>query len=477
VFSKIFIVGLGLIGGSLAADIRSHGIARQIIGYDNNKDNLETAEKLGLIDKPSTLKEGACCELIILSVPVSQIPQVYEKISPYLGRKSIVIDTGSVKGYVIKQITNIKNSERFVPCHPIAGTENNGPAAAKRGLFKGKNVIITSDRGNESVQKIAKFWRLVGANVVFMNANKHDEIFATVSHLPHFVAYSLVDSVLVDGNLPEYIGGGLADYTRIAASSPAMWSDIFIYNKQNLLKAVGKYESSLKRLKNCIIAGNGVTRFLSAVQKAKLASKKNAQIIIAVDGPSGVGKSSIAQHIANELNFFYIDSGALYRALAVIDRFDESKLEFIRQDGKWLLCYNGSNIENNIRTEKAAAAASKIAREIKTREKVNNIIYSMVGENSAVVEGRDAGTAIFPNADLKLFLDAPLVLRAERRMKDDKAATAQQINARDRQDKSRAISPLRAASDAIYLDTSASYDTVVRMVDSVIRNVLKISIS
>ncbi len=475
-FSKVFIIGLGLIGGSLALDIREHKLSDKIIGYDSDQSNLNEAVRLGIIDEAVPLESVDQSDFIVLSVPVGQIPNVYKKIAPRLNDEAIVIDTGSVKEYIINRINRIENSQCFVPCHPIAGTENNGPSAAVPGLFKKKNVIITTEKRDGRIDKVSELWKSVGATVVFMNAKRHDKIFAAVSHLPHIAAYSLVDSVIVDGHLPQYVGGGLADYTRIAASSPSMWNDIFIYNKKNLIESIEKYEKSLNRLKECIENERGVLEFLSAARDAKLENIEDKQIIITVDGPSGVGKSSVSQRIAEKLDFLYIDSGALYRAKAMIKNIDEMQLKFRNSGGKWDLFYGGKSIEGDIRGEKAAIAASNIAKDSKIRENINRMIYHMVGRQSAVVEGRDAGTAIFPNADLKLFLDAPLEVRAERRAKDDKLATKEQLNNRDMQDTGRTASPLYMAADAVYLDTTASYDRVFRMINSVIRNILKISV-
>ncbi len=475
-FSKVFIIGLGLIGGSLALDIREHKLSGKIVGYDSDQSNLNEAVRLGIIDEAAPLESVNQSDFIVLSVPVGQIPDVYKKIAPRLNDETIVVDTGSVKGYIINRINRIENSQCFVPCHPITGTENSGPSAAVPGLFKKKNVIITTEKKGSRIEKVSELWRSVGAAIVFMNAERHDEIFAAVSHLPHIAAYSLVDSVIVNGHLPRYIGGGLADYTRIAASSPSMWNDIFIYNKKNLTKSIEKYEKSLNRLKECIENERGVLEFLSTVRNAKLENVEDRQIIITVDGPSGVGKSSVSQRIAEKLDFLYIDSGALYRAKAIIKDIDEMQLKFRNSGGKWDLFYGNKSIEGDIRGEKAAIAASNIAKDSKIRENINGMIYRMVGKRSAVVEGRDAGTAIFPNADLKLFLDAPLEVRTKRRTKDDKSATKKQLSDRDMQDTGRAVSPLSMAADAVYLDTTASYDRVLKMINSVIRNTLKISI-
>ncbi len=467
-FEKVFIIGLGLIGGSIAYDIKDRGLAKMVAGYDINNSNLSVAKSLGLINTALPIEDLSDFDLIIISVPVGDIPKIYKKIASSLSEGTIVIDTGSVKKFVLDAVSKIKSKAFFIPCHPIAGIENNGPHAALRGLFNNKNVIITTDDRGSDVEKIIKFWKSLGSYPVLMDATEHDKIIAVMSHLPHVIAYSLVDSTIEDAEIPKFMGGGMADFTRIACSSPKMWRDIFVYNKEYVLFAIDKYEKSLCKLKTRIKKGTGIMEFLSRVQSAKLSHKRDRQLIIAVDGPSGAGKSSVSREIANRLGFLYIDSGALYRTKACIVDLDIKKLAFENYNGKWNLFYNGKNIDNLIRSEAAGKSASDMAKNTKVRNEINELIYRMVGNDSAVVEGRDMGTKVFPNAVLKLFLDAPIDVRAKRRKKDDCNATKEQMENRDIQDTERSAAPLVPAKDAVYIDTSASYKSVVKMINSIV---------
>ncbi len=467
-FEKVFIIGLGLIGGSIAYDIKDLGLAKMVAGYDINSNNLAVAESLGLVNTDIPIDNLSDFDLIIISVPVGDIPKIYKKIASSLSESTIVIDTGSVKKSVLDAVSKIKSKASFIPCHPIAGTENNGPNAALRGLFNNKSVIITTDDRDSNVEKIIKFWKSLGSHPVLMDAAEHDKIIATMSHLPHITAYSLVDSIIENDKIPEFMGGGMADFTRIACSSPKMWRDIFVYNKKYVLSAIDKYEKSLFKLKTRIKKGTGIMEFLSRVQSAKLLHKRDRQFIIAVDGPSGAGKSSVSREIAERFGFLYIDSGALYRTKACIVDLDIKKLAFKKYNGKWNLFYNGKNIDNLIRSEVTGKAASDMAKNIKVRDEINELIYRMVGNDSAVVEGRDIGTKVFPNAVLKLFLDAPIDIRAKRRKKDDSNATKEQMKDRDIQDTERSAAPLVPANDAVYIDTSASYKSVVKMINSIV---------
>ncbi len=471
-FKKVFIIGLGLIGGSIASDIKDLRLAKKVAGYDIFENNLKIAESIGLIDFAMPIENLSDFDLIIISAPVGDIPEIYKKIVPSLSKRSIVIDTGSVKKYIVDEVAKIKSEASFVPCHPIAGTEKNGPNAALSGLFKNKTVVITTDDRNSDVEKIAGFWKDLGADPIFMSADRHDKIFAMMSHLPHVAAYSLVESTIEDDKMSEFMGGGMADFTRIAFSSPKMWRDIFVYNKKYVLSAIYKYEKSLCKLRTCIENQAGIMDFLSRAQTAKLLQKKNRRIIIAVDGPSGAGKSSVSREIADKLKFIYIDSGALYRAKAYIKDLDMKKLEFKKQNEKWNLFYSGKNIDGSIRSEKVGMKASDIAKDAKVRDEVNSLIYHMVGNNSAIVEGRDIGTKVFPNALLKLFLDAPIDIRAKRRKKDDCCSTKEQMEKRDTGDASRAADPLLSANDAVYIDTTASYKSVMKMISSIIRKTI-----
>ncbi len=259
-FKGILIIGLGLIGGSLAGSLKEEGYSGKIYAYDLREDRINLAKKNGFIDDGFTnLKDIPWEEidLVVIASPVKTFKKVAESIKPYLNENIVITDVGSVKGELVKELKEILKPYRFIGGHPIAGTEKEGVENAVIGLFKNKRFIITDDNKDEAVNRLKKLWEDLGSNVEFMNPNDHDFIFAAVSHLPHAVAYALVHSLIglsnqSDIDLFKYPGAGFKDFTRIAASSPEIWKDIFLENKENLLKSIEEYQKALDILKELI---------------------------------------------------------------------------------------------------------------------------------------------------------------------------------------------------------------------------------
>jgi len=265
-FQKMAIVGVGLIGGSLAMVCRQKGLAKQIVGYGRRLENLKKAVKLGVIDRffqdlHETVK-GA--DLIVLATPVGRLEALAREMASAVSREAVVMDVGSVKGDLVARLEEVlPNSSRFVGTHPIAGKEKTGVEAASATLFSGALCILTpTERTDPSaLESVKAVWEAAGARLVLMDAARHDQILAAVSHLPHLVAYALVNTVLetrVQGQeVRSFSGGGFRDFTRIAASSPEMWRDICLLNKDPLLGMIEAYEKTLARLKELIRQGNG----------------------------------------------------------------------------------------------------------------------------------------------------------------------------------------------------------------------------
>jgi len=259
-FKNILIIGLGLIGGSLGGSLREEGYKGKIYGFDLVEDRIKLAEERNIIDKGFTNFEDIPWEdidLVIIASPVKTFKKVAESIKPHLKEGTIITDVGSVKGDLVKQLKELFKPFRFVGGHPIAGTEKEGVENAVIGLFKNKRFIITDDVLDDSVNRLRKLWEDLGAKVEFMNPVEHDFIFAAVSHLPHAVAFALVHSLiglskLSDIDLFKYPGAGFKDFTRIAASSPEIWKDIFLENRENLLKTIEEYQKALDVLKELI---------------------------------------------------------------------------------------------------------------------------------------------------------------------------------------------------------------------------------
>lgn len=274
-FRTLAVVGLGLIGGSFALDVKRLGLAQKIIGYDQNPDHCAQALELGLVDtaSPDLDESLRTAELVLLAVPVRALPNVAAQLLPFWNPKAILTDTGSVKSPLLKAMRNAKFSEVcFVGGHPIAGGERFGPEAAIPELFCGKRFILTPEAQTKSVvaDRVRNLWTALGAEVLEMAASAHDQIFAAVSHLPHLLAYASIDAI-VRSDHPEalaYSGGGLKDFSRIASSSPEMWADIFLDNPTLLLDRVRVFRATLDTLTAAIISGDR-DRILKLLKNAK----------------------------------------------------------------------------------------------------------------------------------------------------------------------------------------------------------------
>ncbi|MCC6503585.1 MAG: prephenate dehydrogenase/arogenate dehydrogenase family protein [Deltaproteobacteria bacterium] len=260
-FNKVAIIGIGLIGGSLALVLRNEGIASNIVGIGRGLHNLESAQRLGIIDSfTRDIGEGfKDADLVVVAVPVLKIAETIRQAAPHLKPGCIVTDVGSVKGAVITEVTPlIPEGVHFVAGHPIAGTEHSGAEAAFPELYIGRKCILTPTQKTDSgaLEKVRFIWEATGAKVVVMDAASHDMILAAVSHLPHMIAYTLVNTVgdIEDSGVDalSYSAGGFKDFTRIASSSPEMWSDICAMNKAQLLKTIDGFSRRLESLRALI---------------------------------------------------------------------------------------------------------------------------------------------------------------------------------------------------------------------------------
>jgi len=265
-FEKIAILGVGLIGGSLAMVCKQKGLAKQIVGYGRRPENLKKAVKLGVIDRFfQDLREtvqGA--DLIVLATPVGQFEALAREMASALSKEAIVTDVGSVKGSLVTRLERLlPNGNRFVGAHPIAGKEKAGVEAASATLFVGAQCILTpTERTNPSaLESVKALWEATGSKLVLMDPVQHDQILAAVSHLPHLVAYALVNTVLetkIQGQeVVSFSAGGFRDFTRIAASSSEMWRDICLLNRDPILGMIEAYEKAITRLKQLIRQGDG----------------------------------------------------------------------------------------------------------------------------------------------------------------------------------------------------------------------------
>jgi len=262
---KLAVVGVGLIGGSLALALKEAGAVGHVVGVGRGLANLETALKLGVVDSiTQDLAVGvADADVVFLATPVQSLGTVAEQSMPHLKPGAILTDGGSVKQAVIDAIEpHLRDDVHFVPGHPIAGTENSGAEAAFATLYNDRRCILTPTKrtANEALECIRSMWQLVGSQVVMMEVDKHDRVLASISHLPHMVAYALVNAVgaydRYDENILEYSAGGFRDFTRIASSDPTMWRDIALTNRDALVEMMGQFEKFFAELKEDVASGS-----------------------------------------------------------------------------------------------------------------------------------------------------------------------------------------------------------------------------
>jgi prephenate dehydrogenase len=264
-YSKITVIGLGLIGGSLAWALKRAGNVGEVYGVDIDDGAIDYAIREHIIDVGSTdLRAGVNnADVVVIATYVGIIPKIAKSLASILSPDTTVTDVGSVKAKVVTEIENLLPKDvSFVGGHPIAGTERSGIFQASSELFKGKKCILTPtvNTSDESLVRVRKLWESVGAKVYTMTPEDHDRVFAYVSHLPHTVAYALLNSVASrEGRTAEifhFAGGGLKDFTRIGESSPEMWSDIFMANRENVLAAIVDFKKEIEKIRVTIEKGN-----------------------------------------------------------------------------------------------------------------------------------------------------------------------------------------------------------------------------
>lgn len=248
----ITIIGVGLIGGSLAKSLKIHNFADEIIGFGRNKENLALAKELGIIDNWTTDIQTACqSDIVVLATPVGVFADVLKQIQPFV-KNQIITDVGSTKQSVEQDVLHILGSEiDFVGAHPIAGKEKSGCKNADENVFQNKKVIITSGK-EKSKEIIKKMWQTTGAIVDEMSPQTHDNIFGLTSHLPHLLAFGFVNYMSSQKGSEHWTGGGFKDFTRIASSDSKMWADIFENNETEVLKHLENYQQELNNLANLI---------------------------------------------------------------------------------------------------------------------------------------------------------------------------------------------------------------------------------
>jgi cyclohexadieny/prephenate dehydrogenase len=266
-FGSIALIGIGLIGSSISHAVRRGKLADRITGHARTAETRATALQLGLIDEAYENAAEAVrdADLVILCVPVGACGTVAREIAPHLKPGAIVTDVGSVKGSVVADVApHIPEGVHFVPGHPIAGTENSGPESGFAELFDNRWCILTPSVGDDAgpTAKLQAFWEGLGSDVEIMTPDHHDMVLAIVSHLPHLIAFNIVNSArhleqVTDTEVIKFSAGGFRDFTRIAASDPVMWRDVFLNNKEAVLEMLGRFSEDLTDLQRAIRFGDG----------------------------------------------------------------------------------------------------------------------------------------------------------------------------------------------------------------------------
>ena len=270
-FKRVALIGFGLIGGSIARAARAQGLAEEIVTTARSEKTRARVKELGIVDRVAETNIEAVrdADLVILCIPVGACGAVAAEIGPHLKPGAIVSDVGSVKGAIVREMApHIPAVVHFVPAHPVAGTEHSGPDSGFPELFINRWCILTPPEGTalDATEKLRAFWAGLGAKVEIMTPDHHDLVLAITSHLPHLIAYTIVGTAdelaqVTESEVIKFSAGGFRDFTRIAASDPTMWRDVFLNNKEAVLEMLGTFTEDLSKLTRAIRRGDGEALF------------------------------------------------------------------------------------------------------------------------------------------------------------------------------------------------------------------------
>ncbi len=276
---RLALLGVGLIGGSLVRALRANGAVAEVVGYGRGRENLERALELGVVDEiaESVSEAVSGADLVVVAVPLGAIRSLFQEMEGHLSPDAVITDVGSVKCSVVEDARAVFGAvpPRLIPGHPIAGTERSGVEASFDSLYQGRRVILTplEESDPAAVEIVTQLWKSAGAEVVEMEVGHHDEVLAATSHLPHLLAYTLVDSLAkqeAHREIFHFAAGGFRDFSRIASSNPTMWRDISMTNRQKLLETLDHFRQELDQVESMIRNGEG-DQLLELFERAKQA--------------------------------------------------------------------------------------------------------------------------------------------------------------------------------------------------------------
>ncbi|MEN6549749.1 MAG: (d)CMP kinase [Armatimonadia bacterium] len=495
IYERLAIIGCGLIGGSVGLAARKRGLVAQIVGCARSEATRESALACEAVDYATAdpVEAATGADLIYIAAPVGTIPVVLEQIAPVVELGCTVTDAGSVKASICRE------GNRFMPAsfiggHPMAGSEKTGVQAAHPDLFVGRSYILTpQDADEELLARLMEFVKALGAVPHVTSPEEHDQMVAQTSHLPHLWASALALSLAVAppdtvsamsgwDELVPFVGSGLRDTTRIAASDPVLWRDIFLSNRDNVLRACEAAGQALERLRRAVETGDadGLTALLGNAKAfreyltttAGGVDMTSPGLKLAIDGPAGAGKSTVARDVAKALGYIFIDTGAMYRAVAYFamqqdlapGRDDEAigelagtlAYEFRNVGDERHLFVDDQDMEAVVRLPEVGRLSSPVSAIPLVRHNLVVAQRQMAAGGGIVMEGRDIGTVVLPDAEVKVFLTATPQERARRRYRQLRDMGMEvsfedilnEQNVRDQRDSSRAVAPLKKAADA-----------------------------
>lgn len=507
-YERVAIIGIGMIGGSFGLALRKHGLAENIIGVARSEETRSGALEMGAADQVTADLQAAVrgADLVYLAAPVAAIPGLLEVIAPAIEIGCTVTDAGSVKTDICR-LGQLLLPSSFIGGHPMAGSEKAGVFAASADLFSGRTYLLTPQEADEEL--LARFLavlRQIKAQPLVTTPEEHDRRVAFTSHLPHLWSSALAGALAAQGapeEVASFCGNGLRDTTRIAASDPQLWRDIFTANRTNLLHAARQAQQAFATLQGAL-EREDYDSLLAALRVAKDFRDRVGQAFggtqmtrgglkVAIDGPAGAGKSTVARDVAAELGYVFIDTGAMYRAVAyhamqqdlLPGRDDEAigklagslSFEFRNVGRSRHLFVDGQDVDAVVRLPEVGRLSSPLSALPLVRHNLVVAQRQMASGGGVVMEGRDIGTVVLPDAEAKIFLTASPEERARRRYRQLRDMgldlsyedILNEQNVRDQRDSSRTIAPLRKAEDALEIcsDDLTRQDVVARIVDLV----------